>query len=650
MPETVLKRTPPSGVPETASHASSEGASAPSPSLLALALGALGVVYGDIGTSPLYAVRECFNSADGVAPTPANVIGILSLITWSLTLVVSIKYLLMVMEADNEGEGGILALLALVSKPAGQSEPSSVRRALVLAGLFGAALLYGDSVITPAISVLGAVEGLEVATPVLEPWLVPLAVAILTGLFMFQKRGTAGVARIFGPAMLIWFSALIVMGVPAIFHEPSVLRALNPLYAIEFMLRHGHHGFLLLGAVVLCITGAEAVYADMGHFGKRPIRLAWFALAFPALLVNYFGQGALLLSRGRAVVANPFYALAPGWTVYPVVVIATVAAVVASQALISGAFSLTNQAVQLGYCPRLKVVHTSGHHEGQIYVPEVNAWLALACVALVLAFRGSSALAAAYGIAVTGTMSVTSVLFFSVMRPRWGLPLGISVLALFLTVDLSFFGANMVKIESGGWLPLAVGVMLFVVFSTWKRGRRILGDRLRASALPIAPFIADLASHPLVRVPGTAVFMTSNPESVPPALLHHLKHNKSLHERVLLLSIITEHVPILRRRDRVACRELGQGMYHVVAHYGFMQSPRVPDVLRQVRRIAGIDIELNDTSFFLGRETLLATGRSGMWRWRSALFAFLSRNAHTATEFFGLPPGRVVELGMQIEV
>jgi KUP system potassium uptake protein len=620
------------------------------PALWTLALGALGVVYGDIGTSPLYAVRECFASADGVPPTPENVLGILSLITWALTLVVSIKYLLMVMQADNEGEGGILALLAIVARPSAQREPNRARRALVLAGLFGAALLYGDSVITPAISVLSAVEGLEVATPVFKAWLVPITIVILIGLFWFQKRGTAGVAKIFGPAMLIWFAAIALLGVPWIIRVPGVLAALNPVHGMTFLLAHGRHGFLLLGAVVLCITGAEAVYADMGHFGKQPIRWAWFSIAFPALLVNYYGQGALLLSRGASAVANPFYSLAPAQLIYPLVAIATVAAVVASQALISGAFSLTHQAVQLGYCPRLKVVHTSGHHEGQIYVPEVNAWLMLACVALVAAFRGSSALAAAYGIAVTGTMSVTSVLFFAVMRTRWGLIPAVVVLVMFLVVDLSFFGANLVKIESGGWLPLAVGVALFVVFSTWKRGRRVLGDRLRASALPLPPFLADLATHPFVRVPGTAVFMTSNPDSVPPALLHHLKHNKSLHERVLLLSIITEHVPILRRRDRVACRELGQGMYHVIAHYGFMQSPRVPDVLRQVRRIAGVEIELNDTSFFLGRETLLATGRSGMWRWRAMLFAFLSRNAHTATEFFGLPPGRVVELGMQIEV
>jgi KUP system potassium uptake protein len=487
---------------------------------------------------------------------------------------------------------------------------------------------------------------------VLKPWLVPITVALLVALFALQKRGTGGVAAIFGPAMLVWFLAIVAIGLPWIFRVPEVLKALDPSHGIGFLVHHGKHGFLLLGAVVLCITGAEAVYADMGHFGKRPIRMAWFALAFPALLVNYFGQGAVLLARGKEAVVNPFYALVSGWAIYPLVGIATVAAIVASQALISGAFSMTHQAVQLGYCPRLKVVHTSGHHEGQIYVPEVNAWMMIACLGLVLAFRGSSALAAAYGIAVTGTMTVTSVLFFAVMRPRWGVLRAFLVVLLFLVVDVSFLGSNLIKVESGGWLPLAIGVILFVVFSTWKRGRRALGERLRASALPLEPFIQDLESHSkdLVRVPGTAVFMTSNPDSVPPAMLHHFKHTKSLHQRVLLLSIVTEHVPILRRRERVACRDLGQGLFHVVAHFGFMQSPRVPDVLRQVRRLTGMELDLHDTSFFLGRETLLATGRSGMWRWRVGLFAFLSRNSHTATEFFGLPPGRVVELGMQIEM
>ena len=622
----------------------------PKSPLWKLALGALGVVYGDIGTSPLYAVRECFDPVHGVEPTLPNVLGVLSLITWALILVVCVKYLTLVMRADNEGEGGLLALLALVAKPGSHREPSRLRAGLVLAALFGASLLYGEGMITPAISVLGAIEGLRVATPVFEHWVVPITLAILIVLFMIQRRGTAGIAAIFGPATLLWFVVIAAAGLPWIVREPRVLWALYPGHAVEFLFDNGRSGFLLLGSVVLCITGAEALTADMGHFGKQPIRLAWFSVAFPGLIVNYFGQGAVLLAGPSDARANPFYALVPELLIYPMVVIATVAAVVASQALISGAFSLTNQAVQLGYCPRLRVVHTSGHHEGQIYVPEVNTALMLACLTLVVVFRSSSNLAAAYGIAVTGAMTVTSVLFFAVMRERWSLLPALGLLIAFLTIDLSFLSANLVKLQHGGWLPLVTGAFIFTMFTTWKRGRRALGERLRASALPLEPFVQDLASHQLLRVPGTAVFMSGNPESVPPALLHHFKHNKSLHERVVLLSIITEHVPGIRRRERVECRDLGQGIYHVVAHYGFMQSPRVPDVLRQFRRLTGLEVGLMETSFYLGRETLIATGRSGMWRWRAALFSFLSRNAHTATEFFGLPPGRVVELGMQIEV
>jgi KUP system potassium uptake protein len=616
----------------------------------ALALGALGVVYGDIGTSPLYAVRECFHADHGLAPTPANVLGILSLITWALILVVVIKYLGFVLRADNEGEGGILALLALVSKPRDSADRSRRRMALVLMGLFGASLLYADGIITPAISVLGAIEGLGVATPVFENWVVPITAAILIALFLFQRRGTAGVATVFGPATLVWFVAIAATGLPWIVRVPEVLSAVYPGHAIAFLGENGARGFLVLGSVFLVVTGSEALYADMGHFGRRPIRRAWFCVAFPALLVNYFGQGALLISGQPGAVANPFYALVSGVWIYPLVAIATAAAVIASQALISGAFSLTSQAVQLGYCPRVRVVHTSGQREGQIYVPEVNWGLMIACLAVVVGFRSSSALAAAYGIAVTATMIVTSVLFYAVTRERWGTPAALLLLIPFLAVDVAFFGANVVKIAYGGWLPVTVGIFIFTVFSTWKRGRRALGDRLRASALPLEPFLADPATHSLLRVPGNAVFMTGNPDTVPPALLHHIKHNKCMHERVVLLSIVTEHVPGIRRRERVACREVGEGLWHVVAHYGFMQTPRVPDILRTVRRQYHLDLDIEDTSFFLGRETLLATGRSGMWRWRSALFAVLSRNAHTATEYFGLPPGRVVELGMQIEI
>jgi KUP system potassium uptake protein len=616
-----------------------------------MSLAALGIVYGDIGTSPLYTVRECFHPLHGVPITTANVLGILSLITWALILVVTLKYVTFVMRADNEGEGGILALLALVAKPVGGPESTSgARRALVLAGLFGAALLYGEGIITPAISVLGAVEGLGVAAPALTGWVVPITIAIVIGLFSIQHRGTAGVGKVFGPATLLWFITIAALGLPWIVRVPVVLQALNPLHAIEFVSEHGKRGFLLLGSVVLCITGAEALCADMGHLGKKPIRTAWLAVVFPALLLNYYGQGAVLLAGPASARENPFYALASGFLIYPLILLAAVAAVVASQALITGAFSLTNQAVQLGYCPRLRIVHTSGHFEGQVYIPEVNTVLMLACVALVMAFGSSSALAAAYGIAVTGAMTVTSLLFFAVMSPRWGmLPAGLLLIG-FLTIDLSFLGANVAKLQHGGWLPLAIGTLLFTNFSTWKRGRRALGERLRAAALPLEPFLEDLATHQLPRVPGNAVFMTGNPDAVPPALLHHLKHNKSLHERVILLSIITEHVPGIRRRERVQSRELGHGMFQVVAHYGFMQTPHISDMLRTGKRQLGIELELEETSFFLGRETLIATGRSGMSRWRAGLFAFLSRNAHSATEFFGLPPGRVVELGMQIEI
>ena len=616
-----------------------------------MSLAALGVVYGDIGTSPLYTVRECFHPLHGVPVNTANVLGILSLITWALILVVTLKYVTFVMRADNEGEGGILALLALVAKPAGGTETTwGARRVLVLAGLFGAALLYGEGVITPAISVLGAVEGLGVAAPALAAWVVPITILIVIGLFSIQHRGTAGVAKIFGPATLLWFIAIAALGVPWIFRVPSVLQALNPMHAAEFVSEHGKKGFLLLGSVVLCITGAEALCADMGHLGKRPIRTAWLAVVFPALLLNYYGQGAVLLGGPASARENPFYALASGFLIYPMIALATVAAVVASQALITGAFSLTNQAVQLGYCPRLRIVHTSGHFEGQIFVPEVNTVLMLSCVVLVGVFGSSSALAAAYGIAVTGAMTVTSLLFFAIMAPRWGVvPAGMLLIA-FLVVDLSFLGANLAKVQHGGWLPLVIGAILFTNFTTWKRGRRALGERLRAAALPLEPFLEDLATHELPRVPGNAVFMTGNPDAVPPALLHHLKHNKALHERVILLSIITEHVPGIRRRERVQSRELGHGVCQIVAHYGFMQTPHVSDMLRTGKRQLGIEIEIEETSFFLGRETLIATGRSGMSRWRAALFAFLSRNAHTATEFFGLPPGRVVELGMQIEI
>ncbi len=617
-----------------------------------LALGALGVVYGDIGTSPLYAVKECFAPGHGVAPTVENVLGVLSLIVWSLILVVAVKYVSFILRADNQGEGGVLALLALVTSRPGAAAPdrTRARAALVVLGLFGAALLYGDGIITPAISVLSAVEGLEVATTTVHPFIVPITVLILVGLFLVQKRGTAGIGSVFGPATLLWFVSIAAAGLPWIVRRPEVLGAISPLHAVHFFREHHGHGFLLLGSVVLCITGGEALYADMGHFGRTPIRWAWYGVVFPALLLNYFGQGAVLLARGEAVRANPFFGLLDGWLVYPMVAVATVATVVASQALISGAFSLTQQAVQLGYCPRVTIVHTSGTSEGQIYIPEVNRLLMVACIALVVIFRESSALAAAYGIAVTGTMSITSVLFYQLTR-QWGWApwKSLSLVTLFLALDLSFLGANVVKITEGGWLPLVMAAAVFMVMTTWKEGRRTLGRHIIANTLPTELFLADVQGTQPHRVKGTAVFMTSNPDGAPPVLLHHFKHNKVLHEQVILLSVQTKHVPEVPAAHRLAVKELGQGFWQVTATYGFMETPNVIECLTLCNEL-GLKVDPQTASFYLGRETLLTSGRSRMAHWRKALFAVLSRNARPANMFFNIPPNRVVELGTQIEL
>ena len=607
-------------------------------------------MYGDIGTSPLYAVKECFAPAHRVEPTIENVLGILSLVFWSLTLVVVVKYLSFIMRADNRGEGGILALLALVS-PRGAMRS---RRGIVLIalGLFGAALLYGDGIITPAISVLSAVEGLEVATVAFKPFVLPVTIGILVVLFVIQKRGTAGIGAFFGPVMLVWFVAIAALGVPWIVREPRVLAALSPVHAARFFFAHGMHGFFVLGAVVLCITGGEALYADMGHFGKRPIRAAWYAIVFPALLLNYFGQGAILIARGAAVTDNPFYALAPAPLLYPLVGLATLATVVASQALISGAFSLTQQAVQLGYWPRVTIVHTSNTAEGQIYIPEVSRAMMISCVTLVLAFRESTNLAAAYGLAVTGTMSITSILFYSVARKRfrWSVFHAGAITATFLVFDLAFFFANVVKIHEGGWVPLAIAILVFGTMTTWHRGRALLARAVMESTLPLEVFMGDIARSRPPRVQGTAVFMTSNPEGAPPVLLHHFKHNKMLHAQVVLLSIGTLHVPEVAKKDRVeSFRALGHGFFQIRAVFGFMQTPNVIEVLEQCAA-KGLTAAHDDTSYYLGRETLLIVPRRGMARWRKILFAFLSRNARPANAFFNIPPNRVVELGTQIEL
>ena len=613
-------------------------------------LGALGVVYGDIGTSPLYALKEVVSGAHAVPPTAGNVLGVLSLIFWSLVLVVVVKYLVFVLRADNNGEGGVLALMALVSPTTGKVAPRRASAALAVLGLVGAALLYGDGAITPAISVLSAVEGLKQASPGLAPLVVPLTLAILVVLFLVQKRGTARVGAMFGPAMLVWFAALALAGAPAILRQPQVLAALDPTRAAGFLLDQGAHGFLVLGAVVLCVTGAEALYADMGHFGRRPIRLAWYAIAFPGLLINYFGQGAVLLENPAAA-ANPFYALTPGPWLYPMLGLATLAAVIASQALISGAFSLTQQAVQLGYWPRLAIVHTSENARGQIYVPAVNWLLLAACLLLVVGFRSVDGLAAAYGIAVTGTMVVTSILFYGAARARWnwGRAEAGALVALFLVVDLAFFGANLSKIPHGGWVPLAAAALLFLVMTTWKHGRALLAERIAQSTMPLKVFLADVERHKPHRVPGTAVFMTSTRRGTPSVLLHHFKHNKILHEKVVVLTIVTDDVPTVSARSRIHHRQFAPNFWAVVAHHGFMESLKIEEILRLARQ-AGLDVRDAECSFFLGRETLVPARRRAMASWRRWLFSFLSRNARRPSDYFGLPPNRVCELGMQIEL
>ena len=615
--------------------------------LRTLALAALGVVYGDIGTSPLYALRECFHGPHAIAVDRANVLGVLSLVVWSLVVVISIKYLAFVMRADNEGEGGILALMALINAQR-RRHGLPLRPVVVSLGLFGAALLYGDGIITPAISVLSAVEGLGVAAPNLAHAVVPTTVAILVGLFWFQSHGTARVGAVFGPVMLVWFAALALLGVAQMVVEPSVVAGVSPLHAVEFFARNGRHGLVILGTVFLVVTGGEALYADMGHFGRRPIRLAWFAVVLPALVLNYFGQGALLLRQADAA-ANPFYRMAPEWALYPLIALASAATVIASQAVISGSFSLTRQAVQLGYWPRVRVDHTSRDEMGQIYVPVINWGLLALTVALVLGFRSSSGLAAAYGIAVTSTMVITTLLFYLAAREVWGWGLvhAVAICGIFLAVDLSFFGANLPKVPHGGWVPLAVAAAVYLVMATWKQGRRILADRLQEKTTALDELQATLKATRPLRVPGTAVFLTGNQGRVPPALVHNLEHNHVLHEKVVLLTVLTEDTPHVRSAGRVHAGEMAPGIFSVQVRYGFMEDANVP---RALKACAGLDFDPDSTTYFLGRETLLATRRPGMAIWREKLFALLSRNARRATAFFRIPPERVFEVGVQVEL
>ena len=641
----------------TAAHAAGHHGVDPHPTgkrLAILTLTALGVVYGDIGTSPLYAMKEAFSKPEyGLTADHATIYGVLSLILWSLILVVSVKYIVFILRADNKGEGGILAMLTLLLR--GDQLAPRKRMVLIALGLFGAALLYGDGIITPAMSVLGAMEGLEVASPAFHQFIVPLSVGIIIGLFLVQRFGTHRVGVYFGPVMLLWFLTIGTLGLVEVIRHPSVLVAINPAWGVRFFFAHGTQGFIALGAVVLAVTGAEALYADMGHFGARPIRTAWFWLVLPALGLNYFGQGSLLL-RDATAIENPFFLLAPRALLYPIIIIATSAAIIASQALISGAFSLTQQCIQLGYSPRLTVVHTSAREFGQIFVPEVNAALAVGTVLVVLGFRSTGALGAAYGIAVTGTMAITSILYFAVCTDRWRMPLvqAVVLTALFLFIDLAFLGANVIKVMHGGWVPLLLGIALFVMMTSWKRGREILRERVLDMSLPLDTFLEDIGRRSPVRVPGTAVFMTSEATGTPVVLLHHLKHNKVLHETVILLSILTDDIPEVPKAQRTKIEALGQGFFRVTSHYGFMERADVKEVLQQCRD-AGVAARPLDTSYYLGREQLIPTrgpwkkhGLS-MWTFRKYLFAFMSRNARSATQYFQLPPNRVVELGTQLE-
>jgi KUP system potassium uptake protein len=635
---------------DPAAHAAPAHAAPAHPrAILSLSLAALGVVYGDIGTSPIYALRESLHGTHGVPPTSENVFGLLSLVFWALIIVISIKYLAFVMRADNCGEGGMIALTALVTPDSARARLRR-RRLLVLVGLFGASLLYGDSMITPAISVLSAIEGLEMVTPIFAPYVIPITIAILIGLFAVQRHGTARIGSIFGPVMFLWFATLGVLGAVQVVQHPAVLAAVSPFHGARFFAHNGWHGFLVLGSVFLVVTGGEALYADMGHFGARPIRLSWYFFVLPALLLNYFGQGALVLIDPAAA-EHPFFRLAPTWALLPMVGLTTLATVIASQAVISGAFSLTRQAVQLGYLPRVDIEHTSETEAGQIYIPGLNWVLMIACIGLVLGFRSSSRLAAAYGVAVTTDMVFTSILFAVVARDRWkwSLPAVLVMAGGFLVVDLGFWGASLLKIPSGGWFPLLIAGSVFTVMTTWNSGRGLLASRLAERSMSVDELLERMRDPAVVRVEGTAVYLGRHDAGVPPALLHNLRYNRVVHSRVVLLSMRTDSRARVPEVERVAVEHLAPEFYRVVARHGFAEDPEVPAVLERLRA-EGLEIDLEEATFFLGRETLLATHRPGMALWRERLFAALARNARRATSYFRLPSHRVCELGAEIEL
>ncbi|HVB78611.1 MAG TPA: potassium transporter Kup [Candidatus Binataceae bacterium] len=616
--------------------------------LATLSLAALGVVYGDIGTSPLYAFRECLHGYRGVPPSAADVLGILSLIFWALLIVISVKYALIVTRADNDGDGGIIALVALL----GQGfQASKGRRAFLIAlGLFGAALLYGDGTITPAISVLSAIEGLREADPDLAPFVVPITCAILILLFTIQKRGTGRIGAVFGPLMVVWFAVLAALGIGEILRAPRILTAVNPIYAVTFFRSRGFAGFRIIGAVFLVVTGGEALYADMGHFGARPIRLAWFSLVLPALLLNYFGQGALVLTDPQRS-GHPFYDLAPQWALYPIVALATCATIIASQAVIAGAFSLTRQAIELGYWPRMNIAQTSPEEIGQVYVPGMNSMFLVGTLALVVGFGSSSRLAGAYGVGVSTTMVITTILIFVVARDRWHWHPAVAglICAPLLAVDLAFFSSNMLKIPDGGWFPLCVGLLGYTLMSTWRRGRQILLARLSADIKPVEVFLERIAKAPPTRMPGDAIYLSGRVKGAPPMLVHQLERERVLRERVILLTILTEEMPRVPAARRLEIEALNQGFVRIVVHYGFMQNPNVPAALRLCERF-GLTLDLDRVTYYTGHESLVPTDRfRGMLLWRKKLFAFMSRNAPRATAFFRLPPGQVVEIGTQVE-